>query len=214
MESAQKPAAVKKRPLSGNRKAAPEPKAEKALRTLSANAQARIEKKFFELASKGNVDMLAKQIARLETALVDTKPVINARNRFKETVLIVAAEHGENEICALLLEKGAEVEAEDSGGETALMVAAMYGHKETCALLIGKGANTEATDAFGETALMYAARKRYSELCKLLVEKGADADRKNNYGKTASMVASQCGHDGTAAFLKSMEKSPEPGESV
>jgi ankyrin repeat protein len=70
------------------------------------------------------------------------------------TALMHAAWHGKTETCALLIGKGANIEAKDESGYTPLMHAAGNGSTETCALLIGKGANIKTVDKYyGSTAL-------------------------------------------------------------
>ena len=59
----------------------------------------------------------------------------------------------------LLLENGANVEAELQDGGTALHIAAWSGHEAIARLLLQMGACIEAEDECGMTALLYAARR-------------------------------------------------------
>ena len=58
----------------------------------------------------------------------------------KNTPLSYAAEKGDTELCKLLLEHGAEVNAEDKNGKMPLHLAKEEGHTETCKLLLQYGA--------------------------------------------------------------------------
>ena len=57
------------------------------------------------------------------------------------------------ETAALLVERGADVNAATSDGRTALMRASYGGHTETAALLVERGADVNAATSNGETAL-------------------------------------------------------------
>jgi ankyrin repeat protein len=85
---------------------------------------------------------------------------------------------------ALLLSKGAEVNAQNNQGETALTRLASYGGGsgsptakqavEAAKVLIDKGADVNMTTQYGETILMRALGNSNKELASLLIEKGAD----------------------------------------
>jgi serine/threonine protein kinase len=87
------------------------------------------------------------------------------------------------EIVKLLIEKGADVNAQDHSDETALM---HTNELKIAKLLIEKGADVNIQDANGRTALMHTINK---EIAKLLIEKGADVNMQGNDGKTALMEA-------------------------
>jgi ankyrin repeat protein len=57
------------------------------------------------------------------------------------------------EITRLLIEKGADVNAQYGSGTTALIIAAINGWHEIIQLLLEAGANPKHTDAYGKTAL-------------------------------------------------------------
>ena len=60
-----------------------------------------------------------------------------------------AALGGDVEICRMLIEAGADIDAAGNRGNTALMFAAERGHAEVCRVLIEAGADPRARDCFG-----------------------------------------------------------------
>lgn len=56
----------------------------------------------------------------------------------------------------LLVDHGADIDAENGGGKTPLMFAAMFGHKEIVVYLIHRGADTKAQTFLGMSAVQMA----------------------------------------------------------
>ena len=73
------------------------------------------------------------------------------------------------EVAELLLEHGADVNAQDKGGLIPLHNASSYGHLDIAALLIKYHTAVNATDKWGFTPLHEAAQKGRTQLCALLV---------------------------------------------
>ena len=59
----------------------------------------------------------------------------NAKDKYKNTALMIAAGNGHEEVVKLLLEKGADINAENRDGKNALMFAAENRHKEIVELI-------------------------------------------------------------------------------
>ena len=73
-------------------------------------------------------------------------------NKDTDASLIEAAAGGDETIVRLLLEKGANTEAQDGDGNTPLIEAARSGHKAVVSLLLEHGANSDVTNLEGYTA--------------------------------------------------------------
>ena len=58
----------------------------------------------------------------------------------KRTALHHAAEHGDPQICRILIESGANINKKDARGKPPLCLAASKGNREICRLLINQGA--------------------------------------------------------------------------
>ena len=78
---------------------------------------------------------------------------------------------GQTETVALLLEKGADVNAMDNDGITALMWTTKYGRTEIVKILLERGADVLAVDQYGDTALSMASKNGYTEIVKLILMK-------------------------------------------
>ena len=99
------------------------------------------------------------------------------------------------EIVKLLVERGADVMAMDSGGRTALMYAAeaLCG-RDTLNLLMDCGVDVNAADDKGCTALMYALKKAchvFAGTIGTLIERGADLGIEDENGRTAIFFADE-----------------------
>jgi ankyrin repeat protein len=79
-----------------------------------------------------------------------------------------ASQNGHIEVVKLLLEKGANIHADD---DFSLRIASQQGHLEVVKLLIENGANVNAQDDY---SLRWASQNGHIEVVKLLLENGAD----------------------------------------
>jgi len=137
-----------------------------------------------EAAKKGNMPKVMKLVTRDNINCRDTQ----GRN---STPLHLAAGYNHLEVAEFLLEKGADVNAQDKGGLIPLHNASSYGHVDIAALLIKYKGNVNATDRWLFTPLHEAAQKGRTQLCALLLTHGADPHMKNQEGHTPLDVATQ-----------------------
>ncbi len=104
---------------------------------------------------------------------------VNARSKLGRTPLMIAANYdGAVESVRLMIEKGADVKAQDEGGASVLASAAYVNNVEVARLLLAKGAAVNTKDVLGITPLIQAAWNgdRNGELVKLLLDHGAEAN--------------------------------------
>jgi ankyrin repeat protein len=80
------------------------------------------------------------------------------------------------EIVDLLLDKGADVNAQASSGATPLFWAVMRDQKDDVLTLLNKGANVNLADGYGDTILDCALHRGFGSLVSILVEHGADVN--------------------------------------
>ncbi|MBI3583502.1 MAG: ankyrin repeat domain-containing protein [Nitrospinae bacterium] len=108
-----------------------------------------------------------------EVLIPITKNLNSRHNLSKTTSLTNMAQWGKTEIVKLLLEKGANPDAQDEQGWTALLWAAKENYPDIARLLLDKGANLNAKNRFGETALKLAKKNNHKEMIELLKKAGA-----------------------------------------
>lgn len=115
-----------------------------------------------------------------------------------DTALYWAALGGFTEVCKVLIEKGADVNA-----TSPLHAAAKRAHRETISLLLENGAMIDLEDRRGQTALQLAVDSEHDEAALLLLEKGADYSntRRNVLGKTVLHVAAENGRVSVLKWL-------------
>ncbi|MEN6333061.1 MAG: serpin family protein [Phycisphaerales bacterium] len=99
----------------------------------------------------------------------------------------------------LLVDKGADVKAVDSGGGTPLHEAAGAGREEIVRFLVDKGADVNAVDSDGGTPLSDAAGWGSDGVVRFLLEKGARTD--GDIGATAVHQAAEFGHPAVLRLL-------------
>jgi ankyrin repeat protein len=124
------------------------------------------------------------------------------------TCLIIAAGNGHLAICRLLIDKGAKVEAKNSGDWTPLHSAASRGHIEIVCLLCDRGADVEArtNDEWhpGSRPLYLAAYNGHISVVKELIEeRNAEINARNGDGRTALRMARDQNETDIASHLVS-----------
>jgi ankyrin repeat protein len=151
----------------------------------------------FEAAALGRADRLR--------ALVDADPGLAtafAPDGFH--ALGLAAFFGHPDVVALLLERGADVDAvarNEQVRTTALQAAAASGDNESARLLVEAGADVNVAQPGGFTPLHAAAANGNDELAVLLLEHGADRTALTDGGKTAADLAAEAAYGEVAALL-------------
>ena len=137
---------------------------------------------------------------------------VNSINSFRMTPLHYAVSSGTS-IPTLLLNCGAYVDAQDSGGKTPLMYACGYNNADVAKLLLDRGASTRTFDSSGDTAMHYAARgKCLAVLRVLLRQTNGDPNSPNFLDETPLHLACATGSHTAVRFL--LESGAEPGKKT
>lgn len=139
-----------------------------------------------------------------------TAVAFSACGKNHDEEVIKAAKKGDAALLAELLEKGANVNAQDSKHQsTALMWAAHEGHTDAMKVLIKNGADIDAKRENGDTALWFTAQKGQLDAMKILAAKGADLNVIGRNGLSALAVAQKNDHLHIVEYLlKSGVKPP------
>ena len=105
---------------------------------------------------------------------------VNIKDRtFGWTPLHWATAHGNLKLISTLLDKGADINAEDNNLWTPLHEAVSNGNKEVASLLLDKGADVNAEDNNLWTPLHEAISISDLKIAVLLLERGADVNKKD-----------------------------------
>lgn len=111
----------------------------------------------------------------------------------KPDVLYAASRRGATELIRLLLENGADANAQGRY-DFPLHVASRHGHIETVQLLLENGADVNAETGHSGTALTAASRGGHFEIVQLLLNNGAEFKATSEIAGTALHAASSRGH--------------------
>jgi len=120
-------------------------------------------------------------IANIRAILSGQPDLVNAKDEKGSTLLHLACNKGNLEVVEFLIEKGADIEAVNSGGFTPLQIASSRGQREVVELLINKGSNINAINQKMDMTALDLTLMREIQTHKLaiapfLIEKGAEFD--------------------------------------
>ena len=144
----------------------------------------------------------------IEDLLSNSRLDVNVVDKWSNaTALIIAARKGLSKIVDLLIQRGANLDIQDSEGKTALMEAAMKGNSSICLALISSGSNISLTEKHdNKTALMLAEEKGHADVVEILriAEQKLLGD-KNKYSGMKQLVMSfhrMCSFKNIQWFIK------------
>lgn len=124
------------------------------------------------------------------------------------TPLHLAVIHNQEEILALLLQKGAKTDLKDNTTQaTPLHFAALYGRANLAKMLIQHGADVNARMRFDITPLLVAAQFKQPQVIEILLQNGADIKQADQEGFTALHFAAQ-NNDEVSALMLINHKAP------
>jgi ankyrin repeat protein len=133
--------------------------------------------------------------------LVIYKVILDHGVDMNKNRLHYASEKGKKDVCKLLLDCGADVNAKDNSGRTSLHRAAASGHKDVCELLIKHGANVNAKTIGSTSPLHFAAAKGHADVCELLLDHGADVNAVDNTKDSPLQWSIDYGHKDVCVLL-------------
>ena len=141
---------------------------------------------FLEAVDNGDAAAVSRML-KATPALANTPPAYLRvhSEEVSDFPLTTASLRANTPIVMLLLQAGANVNAENDFGGTALDEAAEYGSKATLLLLLAHGANIAHRNAIGRTALHLAADSREgASAVAILLAHGAAVNTRDDLGKT------------------------------
>ncbi|MFD2446472.1 M48 family metallopeptidase [Bacillus sp. CGMCC 1.16607] len=118
------------------------------------------------------------------------------------TPLMTAAGENDTDQITLLLDEGADINAQDSEGSSALHWAVLSGQLEAAKLLLEKGAEPNTIDNYDTTPVMSAVFNEDEAMLTLLLENGADPTYEDSEGKTALDYAKEYQSDSIIEILE------------
>jgi uncharacterized protein len=179
----------------------------------------------FELARAvaGQLDRLGQSLDLHEAAALDAADRVgalldggahaDARSADGFTPLQLAAYFGAPAAAALLVERGADVDAAaENPQRIAPLHAAVAGRRpEVVRVLLAAGAQPDARQHGGWTPLLAAAKHGHAEMVEALLEAGADPSAANDDGVRPAELARAHGHDAVAVLIEAAASAlPEP----
>ena len=101
--------------------------------------------------------------------------------RYENAALQAASAEGHEQIVKLLLDNGANVDAQCGSYGSALQAASAKGHEQIVKLLLDNGANVNAQGGIFGSALYAASANRHGQIIGLLYDNGANVDPRDEY---------------------------------
>ena len=151
-------------------------------------------------AENGDVTSIKRE---LDSGVSVDLPTLNvAYTSDGTTPLMLACNHGQDEVVELLIEKGANIMARNSDGGIALHDS-VYRDSDSTLLLLKAGATIDTQSTNGLTPLMIAAMYGPLSQVEVLLAAGADLHLKDDEGNSALDWAKQEGRPKVIELLKS-----------
>ncbi|MFT3790578.1 MAG: ankyrin repeat domain-containing protein [Rudaea sp.] len=157
-----------------------------------------------ELAAANGETPLGLALASAQTNLrrwLDWTPWKLPKRALRAADLPAAAQAGDAEAAAKLIDLGLPVDALDEKGASALMRAVGAGRVDLVALLLERGADLAQTTANGATPLSAAVTARRQNVVEALLDRGVAVDARMPGGGTVLMVAAALGYPDIVATL-------------
>jgi ankyrin repeat protein len=115
--------------------------------------------------------------------------------------LYTASRRGHWQVVKMLLDKGADVNAQGGQNNNALQAASVGGHEQVVKILLDKGADVNAQGGDSSNALQAASFVGNEHVVKMLLDKGADVNAQDWQYTNALYTASSRGHEQVVKIL-------------
>ena len=154
------------------------------------------EETFLDLCRKNDDKAAVRKALEKQPELVHCRDTREYREGF--TPLHCASASGYEEMARVLLEHGAEVNAQNSNGWTPLHYASNRGHEDVARVLLEHGADVNVRNVNGWTPLYFASFHGRGEVARVLLEHATSAvelEVQEMHGWTALHYAAANGHE-------------------
>ncbi|KAJ6523124.1 hypothetical protein DFH09DRAFT_199402 [Mycena vulgaris] len=131
----------------------------------------------------------------LEIMAADLLAQVEIATGATDQALYAASYSGHSQMVQLLIDKGADVNAQGGHFENALQAASYNGHETVVQLLINKGADVNAQGEQYGNALQAASLNGHETVVELLIDKGADVNDQGGRSANALQAASLNGDE-------------------
>lgn len=130
-------------------------------------------------------------------------PSASFANVVLDSLFFQAVVHGDGKQATLLLNQGANIDAQDETGATLLHQAVLYSNLNLVQWVLERGANIDIQVGNNcVTPLMLAAYQQDASMCQYLIERGATITIRDKDGETAADYALNTGYIALANFLR------------
>lgn len=160
----------------------------------------------FETKLRGIMSMTAMGLAAynghgriLDHILKVESADLEEKDSWGRTALLLASLGGHSNTVQILLDAGADCDAETDFG-TPLQAASVGGYDKIVQMLLDKGADVNAQND-NYTALQAASVRGCYKFVQMLLDKGADANAQGSWYGNALVVNSRAGHDNIVQML-------------
>ncbi|KAI5840807.1 hypothetical protein DFP73DRAFT_557932 [Morchella snyderi] len=118
-----------------------------------------------------------------------------------ESLLYLASEYGNKDVTYILLDRGADVNAQGGDFGNALQAAAYEGHEKVMQMLLDRGADVNAQGGCFGNALQAAASDGHEKVMQMLLDRGADVNAQGGDFGNALQAAAYKGHEKLVQML-------------
>jgi ankyrin repeat protein len=126
---------------------------------------------------------------------------LHAKDEAGRTALYWASELGHDKILQMLVDRGADVNAQGGYYGSVLRAASAQGHEKVVQMLLDAGADVNAQDEHYGSALRAASAQGHDKIVQMLLDRGADVNVEGRHYGSALRAASAQGHDKIVQML-------------